>query len=516
MDQLTQMTLEDILAELVIWWENRRIPDQMDNLGFEISQTILSSFFKVTEFQQIITHESCFKNFADIIAKYHKTKQLQLTDLLEAEEDKQDFLLKWISNYSFELKSDLDANGRLLANKRAKIQFDQESEKLELFQASFQSQALSIIPKMIQEGLLKPQMKNDYDFNNEIGQLICTMLLDYVGQFEKLTEVDEMLTPYLSSLHYHAVDRYRSQMDKMLSNGFNPLQALGQIMTMNKGHGFPIQINSKSDFKKKVRDSFKGNVDDDVIEAVVNRCITPITNINLLKHNVIDMGNGQLVNLMHLISEDNFLLKGYFNILKYAPQKDNQEGDKNFEKSIQEDFIRAGFTNSHQGTIYGPHHPEKLPGDLDGDLDVVVTEGDHVLVLEVKRVDLRWDAQGIWNEKEKILWASLQLHKTQLAIQNKDEALMRILPEKPKTMISLIITPWFEYDHEFIGNFMKVSWFEIKYALEHMKGEWQNTPNKLQALIYLILEDQVWPHIRNGYEGYLRFMEEVQKENQCN
>lgn len=508
---LNEMSLESVLGEMVMWWEMNRKPGLRTNEPFLLTQIVIQKYFDLKTDKHGIDHDSCFLKFADVLSNYFNTSGLKLQPLLNSAIQLEQFTNQELANYSYELNNEFNRNKQYQIDHKAKDKFLEDGEKLQIFEAYYHNLGQETVLHLIEKGEIELHGKNLFEWNKIVVELSSKLILLYIGQFEELNEVDYFIPTYLSTIHFHAVERFRHSMDSLLASSQTVPQALYSMTQINESVGFPIQLNSKAELQQKVENTYINVENTILIEQTLARCTTPATSIDLLRHNMIDIGNGQILNLMHLTAEDNPMLKGYYNILEYAAQKENQNSDNNFERAIKNNFINTGFTNSLQGTIYGPKNPQKLPGDLDGDVDVIVVEDDHVLILEVKRVDLRNDGQGIWNEKEKVLWASLQLHKAQLAIKNKDEALMKILPEKRKTITSLIITPWFEYDHEFIGSFMKVSWFEIKYALEHMKGEWQNAPNKLQALINLILEDKVWVHIRKGYEQYLQMMEEARK-----
>ena len=506
---LSQLSLAAFLSELIIWWEN----STGDSLGhqnrlFRLVDDALSAYFKRNPDATTSNNESNLV-LRQKLADYHQKEKLQTDTLMSALNELESFETSELEEYQYELRHDFNESGEFVFYNQAKTKFIQDNLKLMDFQAYWNSRAVFNVTLMIDEGKIKLKSENDFDVNSYVGSEQAQLLLEYVASFEVLSETEELIPAFFSTLQAHALSRYRARLDEAKKRGNSPLEALAEVMITRQGHSFPIQVNPLQVFRQKVFTTFKGNVSPELIKELVPRALSSSENFNLLEKPIILTSNDQTINLLNLTSEGNFFLRSYYSIARPMKGKISQVADKQFEKQIAAIFQWAGF-DSCNIEKYGLDSEHGSP--VQGDVDVLVTEGDIALFLEVKRVKLRYDSSGIWSEYEKLSWGSLQLKKLDLAIADPDSDVGKALPGNVKHIHKLLITPWFEYDHQKIGGVMKVSWFEIMYALEQMKDRWSEKPNRLGALIKLINDDEIWPQIFTKARSYEEQLIRLQKE----
>lgn len=499
---LASIELEELLVELIVWWEHSRSQNMahMQKLH-TVYHRVLKAFF-ILKPDAVATIESAYYKFEAILRQYERSDKLKIKDLLDSFMNLYQFETTELENYCYEVKHDFDKNGQYIHDNRALTKYQNDGKKLGVFQTYWRYLATLITEDQIDKGKIELNPKNDLDLHNYISRFQAELLLGYVN---RASELDQITSGIFTNLEAHSLSRYRLVMEGMISQGKNIVDALSEIRTMNNDHGFPIHIFSYQGFKNKTSGSFKGKIPSHQIDEAVDRVISTPDDFDMLKRPIIKLKNNHVLNLMNLTSESNVLLKSYFNMINNTIEKEDRQGDKGFEQVICEAFIEANFKAQH-----GIEYLQNTQNGSAGDVDVIAKEADFALLLEVKRIKLRYDSEGIWNEREmKTNWASLQLHKAHLALEAETPELVAVLPKEITHKVSLIVNPWFEYDHELVGNYLKVSWFEILYALTEMKNEWQKAPNKLKALTDLIIEDKVWPNIfikANAYEDILKSM----------
>ena len=509
-DQMSQLSLAEFLSELIIWWEH----STSDFLGhqnrlFRLVDDALTAYFEHKP-DATTSNEEAYLVLGQMLAGYNQKGKLQIDTLMWALNELESFETSELEEYQYEVSHDFNDLGEFVFNNQAKTKFIQDNQKLMDFQAYWKSRAVFNVALKIDEGKIKLKEENDFDVNSYVGREQALLLLEYIASFEVLSEIEELMPAFFSTLQTYALSRYRARMDKAKERGRNPLEALAEVMITKQGHGFPIQVNSLEDFRLKVFTTYKESVSHELIKELVPRALSSREDFNLMEKPVILTSNDQTINLLNLTSEGNFFLRSYFSIARPMKGKISQVADKQFEKQIAAIFKWAGFDSCN----IDKYELEVANGSpIVGDVDVLVTDGEVALFLEVKRVKLRYDSSGIWSEFEKLTWGSLQLKKLDLAIADPYSEVGKALPGNVKHIHKLLITPWFEYDHQKIDGVMKVSWFEIMYALEQMKDRWSDKPNRLGALVKLINEDEIWPHIftkvRSYEEQFIRLKNEL-------
>ncbi len=498
---LSSISLETLLAELVIWWENEWSQNMAKQQKLSVVyHTILRAYFHVRSSSEISFH-SAREGFKITLNRYKGSNVLSISVLLNAFVKLYEFETTELENYCYEIRHDFNPKGDYRHDKRALLKYVNDGKKLGTFQTYWRVMASELTLKLIESGSIKLNPKNDLEEYVYTSQTQSRLMLEYIGGSSQL---DHITIAILSNLETHALSRYRLVMWKLLEED-DIVTALEKLTRDKEGNHVPIQLYNQEDFRIKTAHSLKSKVSLLTIDKVLQRVISSSDDLNMLERPIIRLSNGQILNLMNLTSESNFLLRGYFNMVDAISDKSDRQGDIDFEELITNKLREAGF-EAEQGILYN----QKRQDGSSGDIDVIVKERNFALILEVKRIKLRYDSEGIWNEREiKTNWASLQLHKASLALEAKATELMEVIPEETEHKVSLIITPWFEYDHEYVGKYLKVSWFEILYALEQLKSEWQSAPNRLKALTNLVTDDRVWPDIfkkADAYQDVLRTM----------
>jgi hypothetical protein len=498
--QVQLLPLAEFLSELVIWWEeNRSELMGTQNTLFNLLQRILKGYF-TADLKRTIDHEDTYKVFLEVVIAYHKEGKLNILPVMAALWEEYAFETATLEEYQYEVRHDFNKLGEFRFDKRAQVKFRRDGEKLQAFQAFWHHRAVFMVAMKIDKELINVNLEEGYDANSYVSQEKINLLLDYVNGFENLSEVDLRVPTFFSSLQVHALSRYRSKMDEAMAKGLSPVKALMQVMVINEGHGFPIQVNAVEVFKRMVHKTYKGKLDMPLIDQLIPRGLTAPEDFSIMEKPLLLIDKEKTINLLNITSESNFFLRSYFNIVRSMDQQRDQQGDRLFEKEIGETLRRAGF-NCEYSVDY-EINKGLADQSIKGDIDVIVSEKQVALLLEVKRVKLRFDSAGIWNEFEKVNWGGLQLQKTKTAMQEGVVDLKIQLPEDIGNMTGMIVTPWFEHDHQEINGFVKVSWFEIRYALEQMNGEWSDRKNRLKALIDLIVNDRVWPHVFGAAKEY--------------
>ncbi len=498
--QVQLLPLAEFLSELIIWWEENRSEFMgTQNTLFNLLQRVLKGYFSA-DLKRTIDHEDTYKVFADVVIAYHQEGKLTIQQVMTALWEEYAFETATLEEYQYEVKHDLNKSGEFTLDKGAQEKFRRDGEKLLAFQAFWHHRAVLMVAWKIDKELINVNLEEGYDANSYVSQEKINLLLDYVNGFENLSEVDLRVPALFSSLQVHALSRYRSKMDESMAKGLSPVQALLQVMLVKEGHGFPIQVNAVEDFERMVHKTYKGQLDMSLISELILRGLTAPEDFSILEKPLLLIDKEKTINLLNITSESNFFLRSYFNIVRSMDQQRDQQGDRLFEKEIGETFKTAGF-DCESSVDYELN--KGLPDQsIKGDIDVIVSEKQVALLLEVKRVKLRFDSAGIWNEFEKVNWGGLQLLKTKTALREGAVDLEIDMPSDTSNITGLIVTPWFEHDHQQINGFVKVSWFEIRYAMEQMKSEWSDKENRLKALIDLIVYDRVWPHVFQVADEY--------------
>lgn len=503
-EKLISIELEELLTELTIWWENEwtRQMARQQRLS-TVYHNVLKAYFEIKP-DANATSESLFKKFGLVLKRYKQTPKLRIQSVLDSFMALQHFETTELENYCYEIKHDFNKKGEYIIDKRAIIKYQNDGKKLGVFQTYWQFFANQMLDRLIEQGEIKLNPRNDIDWYSYMSQIQSNLMLDYVGEG---SEIERLTSGFFANIETHSLSRYRRVMWDLIAEKDDVITALAKVSFIDNGRGFPVQLNGYAAFKKMTYTTFKGTVSLELIDKLLKRVTSESKDLNMLERPLIKLASGQILNLMNLTSESNFFLRGYFNMVDAIDDTSERQSDRSFEQMICKAFQVANFE-----AYCGVEYLQKTQDGSAGDLDVIVKEGAYTLLLEVKRIKLRYDSAGIWNERElKTNWASLQLHKASLALKAKTPEVLAVLSEEVKEIRSLIINPWFEYDHEFVGNYLKVSWFEIQYALTEMKKDWQKAPNKLKALTDLIIEDKVWPDIFKKAKAYEDILKSTSK-----
>ena len=506
---LKEVRMEVFLAEMIIWWEAHQYETRTARSHiFIIADKALNQFFKYHKYLEPSYPWSVLEIFKKVLETH---RQDEVSPILKFLDDLGNFLThinEEIDNYCHELKHDLDAQGNYIRNKKRVVKFDQDGQKLYAFESFYKSLSESITDHQIEIGKIKLLKYNDLDYYSYQGSIMGNLILEYCSAFETMSEREVLLPQLLSMLFTHTASRYRSLINKLLLNQTPLLDALELTISAEDGIGFPIQVTRFQDFIQQTKAAFRKNIDDVRSNQIINLALSQRKNVELLSKPLIELPDNKILYLMPFAGEGNIFYRVYYNIIGRSENQKRQKADHQFEAAIAEKLQKVRF-KSCNGFKY-----EDGKGQPHGDIDVAVLEGNEVLLMEVKRTVLRNESEGIWKEKEeRFLKGSLQLYKAEKGL--KDGSIEGFWDEAydPDSKITgFIVSPWFEYDHEYIGQYMKISWFEIQYVLENLKPKWESMPNKLRAIIDLIEKDEVWPEIfknRDRYEESMKRMTEI-------
>ena len=179
----------------------------------------------------------------------------------------------------------------------------------------------------------------------------------------------------------------------------------------------------------------------------------------------------------------NNLLRVHYN------RKDRKNEVHESEKFIHDLFLENGFIVEYSYDLPG----EKNQGL--GDIDVICSKDGHLFVLELKSTYIRTSMQESWIYKTKVLRkAGHQLSKRVKAIKDNvlsDESFIEIFGQT-KHIHSWIIDTSFDFDHEYFDGSLKVSSFELMYALNAENEDYYPDGFNVDKFIEIIESQRIW------------------------
>ncbi|MEQ8811149.1 MAG: hypothetical protein RIE59_18915 [Imperialibacter sp.] len=514
---LEKISLASILILITLWFEKDPNEDrQAVDLKYRTVNKFLTDYFRLsTKSLRRLERESMMLDFVKICNKLQNDKSV-VPSVWKKIDDVKDyifFLSADVDHYCFDLKSDFNPPGEFISNSREKMSFIEGSNKLDAFESYHLSLAALITPKLLKEWDVKLGGKDDHElaFNQlaVIFDVVIRLWTSYLGLDTVFSETHKLYTKVYSMLFAHAKSRYEAPFQAHFSATNDPIVSiLATIVSDGQGRGFPVQVTTAEEFAGMTRLSFKGQVEEsemiDIPELLFYDTSLANAELNMISRPLIRTDGDQYVRLLPLLSRQNVVIGAYTRLLEEVVRsgEQNKKASESFEKIVSATFKKARFSSAHSLKVDG----------MTGDFDVIVTERDTVLILELKRTSFRENSTGIWKERtDRLQKGSLQLYKLTRFIENNPEALAREFPALQDVSVKIagfVVSPWFEHDHELIGRYRKVSWFEIRYALEKMEEQWKHSENRLAAFINLIEDDKIWPEIFGKSFEFERYTKE--------
>jgi len=193
----------------------------------------------------------------------------------------------------------------------------------------------------------------------------------------------------------------------------------------------------------------------------------------------------------------NSLLRVHSNRLELMEngKKNNvrQEEVVRSEKRLAEFFEKLGFAVEN-----GYKHSEaKKYGTQE--MDIVASRDGHLFILELKSTYMRESFESNWEHKTRSLRkAGYQLQKRKKYIEKllkeNDQEFMNKFG-RPEHIHTWIVDTSFESDHEYFSGSLKVSTFEVKYALNEANDEFYPNGFNVDMFIKNIESEKLWEKI---------------------
>lgn len=171
--------------------------------------------------------------------------------------------------------------------------------------------------------------------------------------------------------------------------------------------------------------------------------------------------------------------------------------DRKNEVHISEKFIHNLFKDN--GFIVESSFD--LPGDENkdiGDIDVICSKDGYLFILELKSTYIRTSMQEAWVYKSKVLRkAGHQLYKRVKAVKSllaeNNEFTQKF--GKHTHIYSWIVDTSFDFDHEYFEGSLKISMFEIMYALNSMNKDFYPKGFNINKFVEVIESQKIWMEI---------------------
>lgn len=168
--------------------------------------------------------------------------------------------------------------------------------------------------------------------------------------------------------------------------------------------------------------------------------------------------------------------------------------DRKTEVHSSEKFIHKLFKDNGFIVESSFDLPEKENKNI-GDIDVICSRDGYLFVLELKSTYIRTSMQEAWVYKTKVLRkAGHQLHKRVKAIKLLLEGNNSFTEKfgQPKNIYSWVIDTSYDFDHEYFEGSLKVSMFEIIYALNSKNTDFYPEGFSVSEFIKIIDSQRVW------------------------
>ncbi len=341
--------------------------------------------------------------------------------------------------------------------------------------------------------------KNDDDYNmNYIGAIhkYATHCVadDMVFDLET-NQLSKCVIPVWYGFYANAYGRYVSKSTKYLMQKESWVTTVGKVLVDTNGKGFPMRWMRPAEFEKMI----KANLRETEIsfESIYNLLVMDVSKPgNLRKFNIaakpfIKIGNW-ICGFDNILGESSTQVGLIDNLMRI-----NSEGRKNIqkeetsqmEKKLAELFRSKGFKAVESKETNT------------GEIDVLVYENGHLLLIELKRGALRVSMEEVWTERMNLLQhASIQVQRIKEEILQENSVISDLLGvnimESP-VIFPLIVSSSFEADHELLEGVKKISLFELRKIL--LKSDFdamRNAGNNPILEIKKMLEaNWVWRHL---------------------
>lgn len=187
----------------------------------------------------------------------------------------------------------------------------------------------------------------------------------------------------------------------------------------------------------------------------------------------------------YILSLQNLTSSLVNNLLRVRFQRTSERKE---EVHFSEKNLGAFFEEKGFAVQTGFHLPD---GNNSLETDLIAYKDGHLFLLELKSTYIRTNLEEAWIYKSTALRkATYQLKKRVKAIhallENKDANHFINTFGTPKHIHAWIVDTSFEYDHELINGYLKISMFELIYSLENFSGK------SIEQFINEIESDQFW------------------------
>lgn len=175
----------------------------------------------------------------------------------------------------------------------------------------------------------------------------------------------------------------------------------------------------------------------------------------------------------------------------------HNRSDRKNEVHSSEKFIHNLFKDNGfivESSFDLPGHENKDVGDI----DVICFKDGCLFVLELKSTYIRTSMQEAWVYKTKVLRkAGHQLHKRVKAIESLLEGNNAFTEKfgKPDNIYSWVVDTSFDFDHEYFEGSLKVSMFEIIYALNSENEDFYPEGFNVNKFVEIVESQRTWTEI---------------------
>ncbi|RXJ80167.1 hypothetical protein [Arcobacter sp. F2176] len=382
------------------------------------------------------------------------------------------------NNFSFELKDKTLSLNVIDISKYNKWLND--NNKIDSFFLYYLEYAISLFESLLKEetfGTKENDIINKEAFIQARG--LDLILKKIYGIEDDLYISNNITIPISDTLHsfsrlnifhkYYFVDNYLKKLEsyswteayeKFLFEGLMQGKQRLPIIIANQ-YDFSNNSNNSNNSNPSFPEPVRNNVEDFYTYDLKNI----VSNKELKVPSIFEKPLLKLDNMVFtfpfLIGLQNINTSVINNILNihYKRTKFRKDEVQNSEKKLATLFEKLGFNVKANYMIQCSEEYEV------GDIDLICEKDGYLFVLELKSTYIRTSFENIWNYKTSVLRkASNQLRKREKLINRLIEEENKLFLKsfnKPNQIFSLIIDTSFEFDHEIINGYLKVSMFEM-------------------------------------------------------
>ncbi|WP_419777818.1 hypothetical protein [Malaciobacter marinus] len=352
-----------------------------------------------------------------------------------------------------------------------------DNNKIDKFFLYYLEYAVYLSKELLQENTFGTEENNIINKEAFIqARALALILKEIYGIEDDLSISDNIAIPIFDTLHsfsnlnifhkYYCVDNYLKKLEsynwvdayeKFFCEGFIQGKQRLPIIIANQYDFSNNSNNGDPLFSKLVRNNVEDFYTYDLKKIVSNKKLKVPS---IFEKPLLKLDN-MVFTFPFLIGLQNVNTSVINNILNihYKRTKFRKDEVQISEKKLATLFEKLGFNVKANYML--PFSEEYEVGDID-----LICEKDGCLfVLELKSTYIRTSFENIWNYRTSILRkASNQLRKREKLINRLIEEENKLFLEsfnKPNQIFSLIIDTSFEFDHELINDYLKISMFEI-------------------------------------------------------